>query len=65
MLPLLRLSSLEKNSQFSDVELGEKLPDSKTRGIVIIYLIMELLFWGKKRRHFSFKTLKLPETQSE
>lgn len=48
MLPLLSLSNLEKNSQFPNVGLGKKLPDSKTRGTVIIYLIMELLFRGRR-----------------
>lgn len=55
MLLLLSLSNLEKNSQFPNVGLGKKLPDSKTGRIVIVYSLTELLLGAKRGDAKDFK----------
>lgn len=43
MLHLLSVNNSERNSEFPKDGLGNKFPDSKAKGLVVIYLIMRLL----------------------
>lgn len=55
MLHLLSVNNSERNWEFPKDGLGNKFPDSKAKGLVVIYLIMRLLLWGKKGDTSDFK----------